>query len=100
VTLVFANVAWCVITALTTGPNVAIYGASGAVTGVVVLFAFNFPNVTILFLFVIPMPAWVFGGLIVLNGYVRSNERGSDVAYVAHLAGAGFALAYHLQRWN
>ena len=100
VTLVFANVAWCLITALTFGPNATIYGASGAIAGIVVLFAFNFPNVTILFFFVLPMPAWVFGALVVLLDIYRAVRGGSEVAYVAHLAGAGFAALYYLRGWN
>ena len=61
--LVFANVAWCIVSRLTVPlpGHPGIYGASGAIAGVVVLFAFNFPNVTILLFFVIPMPAWLFG---------------------------------------
>ena len=36
-------------------------GGPGAVVGVVLLFALNFPRRTILFMFVIPMPAWILG---------------------------------------
>lgn len=100
-TLVFANVAWCFITFLTYGLNgPGIYGASGAIAGVVVLFAFNFPNVTVLLFFVLPMPAWVCGVLVVLMDMYGAVKGGSNVAYVAHLAGAGFAALYHLRGWN
>jgi membrane associated rhomboid family serine protease len=101
VTLVFANVAWCLVTLLTFGLNgPGIYGASGAIAGIVVLFAFNFPNVTILFFFVIPMPAWVFGMLVVLLDIYGAVKGGSEVAYVAHLGGAGFCALYYLRGWN
>ena len=73
------------------GPG--IYGASGAIAGIVVLFAFNFPNVTILFFFVLPMPAWVFGVLVVLLDIYGAVKGGSEVAYVAHLAGAALRRA-------
>jgi membrane associated rhomboid family serine protease len=100
-TLVFANIAWCLITQLTFGLHgPGIYGASGAIAGIVVLFAFNFPNVTILLFFVIPMPAWVFGVLVVLLDMYGAVRGGSEVAYVAHLAGAGFAALYYLRGWN
>ena len=65
-----------------------------------VLFAFNFPNVTILFFFVLPMPAWVFGMLVVLLDMYGAVKGGSEVAYVAHLAGAAFAALYYLRGWN
>ncbi len=102
-TLVFANVAWCAITMLTTpanGPLYHIYGASGAIAGIVVLFAFNFPNVTILMFFVIPMPAWLAGVLVVAYDIYGAVKGGSEVAYVAHVAGAAFALVYYQQGWN
>ena len=90
-TLVFANIAWCFITLLTFGLNgPGIYGASGAIAGIVVLFAFNFPNVTILLFFVLPMPAWVAGTLVVLLDIYGAVKGGSEVAYVAHVCRRGF----------
>jgi membrane associated rhomboid family serine protease len=103
VTLVLANVAWCVVGKLTHVPgDVGIVGASGAIAGVVVLFAFNFPNVTVLLFFVIPMPAWVLGvGIVAYDLYgAMGGVRGSNVAYVAHVAGAAFALLYFQRNWN
>jgi membrane associated rhomboid family serine protease len=108
VALVFANVVWCVVGKLTISPEVlesvdpGLYGASGAIAAVVVLFAFNFPDVTILLFFVIPMPAWLFGVLIV--GYdiygAMGGNRGSNVAYTAHVAGAAFGLLYYQRGWK
>jgi len=77
-------------------------GASGAVTGIIILYALNFPRRTILFMFVLPMPAWGLALLVVivdilgLTGY--SGE--THVAFVVHLAGAAFAALYYQQRWN
>jgi membrane associated rhomboid family serine protease len=102
VALVFANVAWCVIGKLTGTPDNSLWGASGAVAAVVVLFAINFPDVTILLFFVIPMPAWLFGVLIVgydIYGAISRNS-GSNVAYTAHVAGAAFGLLYYQLGWN
>jgi membrane associated rhomboid family serine protease len=102
-TLVFANVAWCVVTKMTSGAEVnGIYGASGAIAGVVVLYAFNFPNRTLLLFFVIPMPAWLLGVGVVLYDIfgAMGGNRGSNVAYVAHVAGAAFAALYYLRGWN
>jgi membrane associated rhomboid family serine protease len=101
-TLVFANVAWCVITKMTSGAEVnGIYGASGAIAGVVVLYVFNFPNRTLLLFFVIPMPAWLLGvGVVLYDIYGAVGDRGSHVAYVAHLSGAAFAALYYLRGWH
>lgn len=103
-TLLAASVAWCLVTKLTADSQTAasMIGASGAIAGVVVLYAFNFPRATILLFFVFPMPMWVAGVGIVLYDIfgAMGGIQGSNVAYVAHVAGAAFALVYHLQEWN
>jgi hypothetical protein len=103
VALVFANVAWCIVGRLTgASPGAGIYGASGAIAAVVVLFAFNFPNVTVLLFFVLPMPAWLLGVGIVAYDIIGAmgGNQGSNVAYSAHVAGAAFALLYYQRGWN
>ena len=102
-TIVFGSILWCVLNTIQgINPNIALIGASGAITGVVMLFALNFPKVTILFMFIIPMPAWVLGVmLVVFNIFGMGGVAGEpNVAYGVHLAGAGFALAYYQFRWN
>jgi len=102
VTIVLGSVSWCVINKIQGTPaGVPMVGASGAITGVVMLFALNFPRVTILFMFVIPMPAWVLGVFIVLfNMFGTAGVGDQQIAYGVHLAGAGFALAYFQFGWN
>ena len=79
----------------------AAVGASGAVVGVVILFALNFPRQTLLLFFVIPVPAWVVGVLIVVMDLFEATRGGSSrIAWQAHLAGAGFAFLYFRNRWN
>ena len=77
-------------------------GASGAIAGMVILFALNYPRATILLFFVIPMPAWLAGvlfvGLDMLGAF--GGRPGSNIAFSAHLAGAAFAFVYYQQRWN
>ena len=66
VMVVFGNVVWNATNKIIGTPaDVEMYGASGAIAGVVVLYALNFPHRMILLFFVIPMPAWVFGVLVV-----------------------------------
>ncbi len=71
-----------------------VIGASGAVMGVVVLFALFYPTRQILFLFFIPLPVWALCVLFVIQDLAGLAHRGSSVANVAHLAGAAVGLAY------
>jgi membrane associated rhomboid family serine protease len=102
VMVVFASVAWNVANLAVHTPGwVGAYGASGALAGVVVLFALNFPRATILLFFVLPMPAWLFGVLAVgMDIYGAMHADGSNVAYSMHLAGASFALLYYWRGWS
>jgi membrane associated rhomboid family serine protease len=104
-TLVFAAVVWNVVNKLLGTPGiVGAYGASGAITGVVILYALNFPRRTLLLFFVIPIPAWLFGMLVVVLDMIGANDSGGtkNVAYSMHLAGAAFAFVYHYHQrgWN
>ncbi len=80
-------------------------GASGAVTAVVLLFVFHYPKRTILLMFVLPVPAWVVGVLIIGGnlwalGSGESLAGRQSVAYDVHLAGAAFAVLYFRVGWN
>jgi membrane associated rhomboid family serine protease len=89
---------------LTQGTHYAV-GASGAVMGVMVGFAYLFPNTELMFIF-FPMPIkakWIvllmvgfdlFGGL----GYTG----GGNIAHWAHLGGAaaGFVLVFYWNKTN
>jgi membrane associated rhomboid family serine protease len=120
VTLVFANVVWNVATWMGSPPtrlvhdygavvarqifldHTQVYGASGAIAGLVVLYALNFPHRTLLLFFVIPMPAWVLGVFVVAYDIYGATVgvAGSNVAFSVHLAGAAFAFAYYQRQWN
>jgi membrane associated rhomboid family serine protease len=75
-------------------------GASGGVVAVVVLFAFNFPFRTVLFMFFLPMPMWVAAAIfVVVDALAAMNVRDAGgVAVTAHLGGALFAFLYY--RWG
>ena len=47
---------------------------------------------------IIPMPAWVFGIMIILMNVFQFG--GPRVAYDVHLVGAAFAFAYYKFGWN
>lgn len=103
VLLAVGGIAWAASAQLSGVPlRTSLEGASAAVVGVVVLFIFQNPHRTILFMFVIPMPAWLLG-VILVGGDVygaMSRNPGDHVAYVAHLAGAAFAAVYFRLHWN
>jgi len=101
--VVFGGLAWAVVEKVRGAPDVAsVVGASGAVSGIVVLYALNFPRRTLALFFVIPVPAW-FAGVVVelLDAYgAVVRPEGSHVAYVVHLGGAALASAYYGFGWN
>ncbi len=92
-------VAWENVPAIGGHPNAMVLGASGAVTGIVILFVIHYPRRTVLLFFVLPIPAWALGILFLANdlsGLGRRPEPGEPaVAYQVHLAGAALAFAYY-----
>ncbi len=82
-----------------TGAYYPVLGASGGVFGLLLAYAFYFPNNRVMLLFLpIPMPAWLFVviyGLLELYLGVTGTQAG--VAHFAHLGGliGGFALLIH-----
>ena len=106
VTLVAGSLVWSLryqLSALTgPAPEHVLLGASGAVTAVVLLFVFHYPKRTILLMFVLPVPAWVVGVLIIGGDLMQMLSSGGDrtVAFDVHLAGAAFAILYYRFGWN
>ena len=85
--------------------DMGLLGASGGVTATVILFAITYPKVTlVLFPIPIPMPAWVFGLLLVgsdMYGAMHGEGiMGNNVAYTVHLSAAAFAALYYFLNWN
>lgn len=104
VALVLGSLVWCLREFFSAAPEdwVPLLGASGAVTAVVLLFVFHFPKRTILLFFVLPVPAWVLG-LIIVGGNVYNTlfaSVGQTVAFDVHLVGAAFAACYFYFGWN
>jgi membrane associated rhomboid family serine protease len=91
-----------VVSAITHGPaSPPLLGASGAVSGITILFVLNFPNATlVLFPIPIPIKAWVMGVLIVVYNIYGTIAQSGNVAFGVHLAGIAFAWFYFHQRWN
>lgn len=101
VMLVLSTIGWAA-TASWQGvdPEQPMLGASGAVCGLLVIFACMFPHRTLFVSFVIPVPAWLAAALMVaadVAGFVHPN---APIAYAAHLTGAAFGAAYYLSHWT
>ncbi len=75
-------------------PRVEIFGASGAVMGVVVLFTLFFPNRQIYLGFLIPIQAWLLCLLYVFFDLSGALGGGTGVAHWAHLTGAAYGFLY------
>lgn len=75
-------------------------GASGGVTGIIVIFACLFPRRTLLIWGVLPMPAWVLAALFILLDLVGATQRDTGTAYMAHLGGAACGFLYYRMRVN
>src|SRR5207248_1235376 len=76
-------------------------GASGAVTGVMVLSALHYPDRVIMLFFVLPVPIWAFVIYqVAKDAFAFLGGTDNGVAVVVHLAGAGFAFAYYKRGWR
>lgn len=70
-------------------------GASGAVTGLLVLCALHFPHRIIYIFLMIPVPLWLFAIFnVAQDSFMFLGQFKTGVAVVVHLAGALFAFTY------
>lgn len=81
-------------------PDLPAHGASGAISGIILLFSFLFPREKLLILGIIPMPA-LFGALLFVGldiwGLIAQAEGGGlPIGHGAHLGGALTGLIYYL----
>ena len=92
--IVFSGFIWSVSEMLAPR-SASVLGASGGTSAVLLLFIFCFPRVTLLLMFVLPMPAWVLGVVIVAGDILGAVSRAGSVAFTAHLGGFLFAFLYY-----
>ncbi len=72
-------------------------GASGAVFGILVAFAFYYPDAEILLFFILPVKSkYLVFFYIALEVYFYITGAGGNVSYSGHLGGIVFALLYFL----
>lgn len=94
------SIAHSAVSALLLGqPELMALGASGAVSGVIMLFSFMFPHEKILLLGLIPAPAMLgavlFVGLDVWGLVAQTQGSTLPIGHGAHLGGALFGFLYY-----
>jgi phosphate uptake regulator len=67
---------------------------------VLAAFIWYYPRQTLLLYGVLPVPAWALGLLYLVSDIGGIGDRTSNVAHVAHLAGALFGVLYAWRGWN
>ncbi len=101
VALVVAGLAWLASEALRPSGGLAqLIGASGAVTAVLAVFIWRYPHQTVLLWGLLPVPAWALGVLYLVFDVQGTAHGQSNVAHVAHLAGAAFGVLYAWRGWS
>jgi rhomboid-like protein len=98
---IVSSLSHAVVSAFVLGkPELSALGASGAVSGVILLFSLMFPTQKILMLGFIPVPA-IVGGLIFIGLdlwglWAQVEGGGLPIGHGAHLGGALTAILYFL----
>ena len=68
------------------------WGASGAVSGVVLAYILISPDSTLRLFFFIPMKSWLFGVLYILFSIYGTKKQVGNIGHDAHLGGAIFGV--------
>ncbi|MEM9824382.1 MAG: rhomboid family intramembrane serine protease, partial [Bacteroidota bacterium] len=77
-------------------PHFASVGASGAISGILMIFILFYPWAQLLLFFIIPMPAIVAGVLYLIYSSWASNNTNDRIDHEAHFYGAVFGLLFVL----
>jgi len=74
--------------------SIPMVGASGAIFGLLLAFAYLFPNMPLYLMFIpVPIKAKYFVGIyILIEIYLGFNHSGSSIAHLAHVGGALFGF--------
>lgn len=98
---VISSAAHAVVSAKLVGnPDLPALGASGAVSGVILLFSLLYPKQKILIMGLIPVPAF-FGSILIIGLdlwglWAQAGGGGLPIGHGAHLGGAFTGAAYYL----
>ena len=97
--IIVAGLAW-VVGEQAGGLGGRLVGASGGVMAVLAAFIWYYPRQTVLIYGIVPVPAWALGVLYLFSDLQGAGNRDSNVAHVAHLAGAAFGILYAWRGWS
>lgn len=100
VAAVVASLAHAGVSAFVMGrPELPALGASGAISGVILLFSLLYPRARILLFGIIPMPALIgalmFVGLDIIGLIAQFEGGGLPIGHGAHLGGAVMGVLYY-----
>jgi membrane associated rhomboid family serine protease len=100
VTGIVSSLSHCVVSAWIVGdPTLPALGASGAVSGMIILFSLMFPKEKLLLLGLIPMPALagalLFVGIDIWGLISQAEGGGLPIGHGAHLGGALTGFIYY-----
>lgn len=81
-------------------PSVPAHGASGAISGLILLFALCYPKQKLLIMGIIPIPALIgalaFIGFDIWGIFAQADGGGLPIGHGAHLGGAAVGMGYYL----
>jgi membrane associated rhomboid family serine protease len=80
-------------------PEQPILGPSGAITAVLVLFAFHFPSYKMLLFWVVPVPIWLMV-VAQIFGSIAVDPMVHPGRVAMNLAGAAFGALYYRKQWR
>ena len=95
---IFAAISHVIITLIGGGDSIYIpaLGASGAIMGLLGILAILTPKQKVLLFFVVPMPIWGLGVILLLGVIFNPSIGGVLIGHVAHFAGFIFGVGYGL----
>jgi membrane associated rhomboid family serine protease len=99
--IVMSGLVWAV-SVLPNPQSLPLVGASGGVTGIMMLYTLHFPRRLIYIWGVLPVPVWAMMAFFLIGDFMDTAKRlpGDYVAHIAHLAGALFGFIYFRSGWN
>lgn len=69
-------------------------GASGAISGILFVYIYHYPNAMLSLYFIIPIPAFLFGLLYLLYSWWAAKNTSDGIDHDAHYYGAILGLAF------
>ncbi len=102
--VILSGLTWLAIDVLTAGEGRTTYliGASGAITGIMIIYVLHYPTRTFNLWGIVPVPVWLIATIQLLQDIAGtvSRDNAGNVAYTCHLAGAAFGFLFYKTGWQ